>query len=92
MHVSNKHMNLKTLVARIADDLDVPARYKFYAADPNQASIYEAQTSQVVILANSDAAFEAFDLKRGWTPLEGDGKRPWSDDYSNVIGAIIDRF
>ena len=92
MHVSNKHMNLKTLVARIADDLEVPARYKFYAADPNQTSIYEAQTSQVVILAKTDAAFETFDLKPGWTPLDGDGKRPWSDDYSNVIGAIIDRY
>ena len=24
-----------------------------------------------------------------WTALESDGKRPWTDDYSNVIGAIL---
>ena len=91
MHVSNKHMNLKTLVARIADDLGVPARYKYSIADPNQASEYESQASQVVIIAKSEAAFSTFDLQPGWSTLDGDGKRPWRDVYSYVLGAILDR-
>ncbi|MEL6756324.1 MAG: fused MFS/spermidine synthase, partial [Pseudomonadota bacterium] len=90
MHVSNKHMNLTSLVARIAGALKVEARYKYYSADPDQPSIYHAQSSQVVVLAHSPAAFETFALDDGWRVLESDGKRPWSDDYSNVIGAMLD--
>ncbi|MEL7112635.1 MAG: fused MFS/spermidine synthase [Pseudomonadota bacterium] len=90
MHVSNKHMNLTSLVARIAGALKVEARYKYYSADPDQPSIYHAQSSQVVVLAHSPAAFETFALDDGWSVLESDGKRPWSDDYSNVIGAMLD--
>ncbi|MHA7899477.1 MAG: fused MFS/spermidine synthase [Henriciella sp.] len=91
MHVSNKHMNLKALVARIAGDLGIPARYKYFSADPDQPSEYHAQSSQVVVLARTEAAFETFQLDDGWTALVSDGKRPWSDDYSNVIGAMLDK-
>ena len=91
MHVSNKHMNLTSLVARIAGDLDLSARYKYYSADPDQPSMYHAQSSQVVVLANNEAAFDTFALDEDWSVLESDGKRPWSDDYSNVIGAMLDK-
>ncbi len=91
MHVSNKHMNLAALVARIAGALEIPARYKYYSADRDQSNEYHAQSSQVVVLAKTEAAFEAFAMDDGWQVLESDGKRPWSDDYSNVIGAILDK-
>ena len=87
MHVSNKHMQLETVVARIADTLGAHALYQFYSGD-NTADKRRSQPSQVVILAKSREALAKFDGDTRWQPLSGDGKRPWSDDYSNVIGAI----
>ena len=26
-----------------------------------------------------------------WVPLVSDGKRPWTDDYTNVIGSMFDK-
>ncbi len=92
MHVSNDHMNVKALVARIADDLGVPARYKVFVASDTQDSIFQALSSQVVVIARSEAAFSAFNIGEDWVKLTSDGKRPWTDDYSNVIGAIIEKY
>lgn len=92
MHVSNDHMNLKTLVARIADDLGAAAKYKVFVASDSQDSVFEALSSQVVIIARSDAAFDTFGIDESWVELQSDGKRPWTDDYSNVIGAILEKY
>ena len=91
MHVSNNHMTLETVVARIADDLGVPARYQFYVTDKATADSYRSQSSQVVVLAKSDAALARLDQDGRWGVLESDGKRPWTDDYSNLIGAIWEK-
>lgn len=92
MHVSNDHMNLKNLIARIADDLDVPARYKVFVTSDAQDSVFEALSSQVVVIARSDTAFEHFGIDADWVELQSDGQRPWTDDYSNVIGAILEKY
>ncbi len=91
MHVSNNHMKLESVVARIADDLGVPARYQFFGTSAETADNYRAQASQVVVLAKSDAALARIDNDPRWSVLTGDGKRPWTDDYSNIIGAIWEK-
>ena len=91
MHVSNNHMKLESVVARIADDLGVPARYQFYVPQAGSDDSFRAQASQVIVLARSDAALARFDGDTRWAALIGDGKRPWTDDYSNVIGAIWEK-
>ncbi len=95
MHVSNNHMRLETVVARIADDLGVPARYQFYIPAAPEAGApvdnYRSQASQVIVIAKNEAALARVDADERWGPLESDGKRPWTDDYSNVIGAIWDK-
>ena len=91
MHVSNNHMKLESVVARIADDLGIPARYQFYTTTADAADKYRSQASQVIVLAKSDAALARIDNDPRWTVLTGDGNRPWTDDYSNVIGAIWEK-
>ncbi len=91
MHVSNNHMKLESVVARIADDLGVPARYQFYVPEPGSGDNFRAQASQVVVLARSEAALARIDGDARWSVLTGDGKRAWTDNYSNVIGAIWDK-
>jgi len=91
MHVSNNHMDLPKVVARIADAIGAPARYQYFSPTPEQASGEDAHASQVVVLARSEAALTKLDRNDAWTVLTGDGKRAWSDDYTNVIGAILEK-
>lgn len=91
MHVSNNHMKLESVVARIADELGVPARYQFYVTDVSSMEKFRAQSSQVVVLAKSPDALAELDDDPRWAPLSSDGKRAWRDDYSNVVGAIWEK-
>ncbi|MFN7055798.1 spermidine synthase [Hyphomonas sp.] len=91
IHVSNRYLALETVVARIAADLGVPARVKFESPDNQNAPDYRAQASGVVALARTEEALTGLNLATGWTNLEADGGRPWTDDYSNIPGAMWDR-
>lgn len=101
MHVSNKHMKLESVVARIADTIGAKAVYQYYGGSKakdedgdktgRQNDSRRSQASQVVVLAKSDAALSALMADNRWSVIKGDGKRAWSDDYSNVIGAILEK-
>lgn len=88
LHVSNRYMGLETVVARVAGELGVPARtqYRTLAGEG-----YRAQSSTVVVLARNDLALAPLDTTGAWSILESDGGRAWTDDYSNIPGAIWDR-
>ena len=85
-HISNRHLELAPVLANIAADAGLAALRNVYAAP---AGVENAAASEWVALARSrdDLAFLADDPR--WKPLEGQpGGRPWTDDYSNLIGAI----
>ncbi|MEM9376289.1 MAG: fused MFS/spermidine synthase [Pseudomonadota bacterium] len=92
IHVSNKYLSLEPVVVRIAERLNVPALYQFYIKAPEEkGDAFSASSSQVVVLARDPAALAHLKQNDAWVELESDGGRPWTDDYSNVIGAIIDK-
>ena len=91
IHVSNRHLDLTRVVARISANLGVPALYQFYSPDGETDDAFRSTPSQVVVLSRSQAALDELNESRLWTPLETDNGRPWSDDYSNVIGALWDK-
>lgn len=88
MHVSNRYMALETVVARIAGELGVPARAQYHTS---REEGYRAQSSVVVALARNDLALAPLDATGAWSVLESDQGRAWTDDYSNIPGAIWDR-
>ena len=89
MHISNRHMELGRVVAAVGaaeglvtylrqDDLrdDVASSYKLAAI--------------VAALARNPAHLRNLTRRPGWTELKPDPRVPaWTDDYSNVVGAII---
>ena len=89
MHISNRHLDLSRIVARIAEQLGVSAYYQFYVEDDISKGELSAASSQVVLLARSENALTKIRADARWSLLESDGKRAWRDDYSNVIGAIL---
>lgn len=88
MHISNRHMDLSQIVARVADQLDAAALYQFYIPPAEIDGVFAESASQVMVLGATPEALATLKADSRWTELKADGKRPWTDDYSNVIGAI----
>ena len=88
LHVSNRYMALETVAGRVAGELGVPARAQYNTLTGEG---YRAQSSAVVALARNELALAPLDATGAWSVLESDEGRAWTDDYSNIPGAIWDR-
>ncbi len=84
LHVSNSHLDLGPVVASLARDAGLVALEQRYTPPP-AASLELA--SHWVVLARTHERLALLDPR--WQPLVGDGRRPWTDDFSNVVGALL---
>ncbi len=88
MHISNKHMVLGPVIAGIAAANGLVSREN--SSDEGYDEENHMFSSQVVAIAHNDENFGALAETDGWIPTLPDEKEwVWTDDYSNVIGAII---
>jgi hypothetical protein len=93
MHVSNRHLELSSVVAGIAQANGLKTRTNPGTADDEHEddNAYKF-TSTVVIAARAD---EDFGVLGGpddfaWPVVTAPpGQRIWTDDYSNIVGAIV---
>lgn len=90
LHISNNHLALEKVVSGIVQDLGVPARVQMFRAPGGDHGAFSAQSSRVVAIAHSEAALGVLPDDGRWRELTAGDKRPWTDDYSNVIGALWD--
>ena len=89
MHVSNRHLELSSVVVGIADANDLKSWV--YSEDSGRDSEYIFSTS-VVVSAREDADVGKLASSEQWEEHEADEKqRVWTDDYSNVLGAVYRR-
>jgi hypothetical protein len=88
LHVSNRHMELVSVVAGIAEANGLVARAidsELGADDDNHKF-----SSTVVAVARTDADFGALAESDDWEIVEADPAQwVWTDDYSNIVGAIV---
>jgi len=93
MHVSNRHMELSSVVAGIAHANGLVSRMNNRAARDDEDDANYVFTSTVVISAREDADFDTLGDDPDWTVISPDPRqRIWTDDYSNVVGAIIRQY
>jgi hypothetical protein len=93
MHVSNRHMELASVVAGIAHANGLVSRVNNRAARDDEDDAKYVFTSTVVISARDEKDFGALLDDADWTVIEPPaGQRIWTDDYSNVIGAVIRQY
>jgi len=91
VHVSNRYLNLKPVVADLAADAGLVAllgEERSLSAE-DRARMHSA--SSWVAIARSRAPLEALAVREPrWRALVADpSRRVWTDDYSNVLGAMI---
>ncbi len=90
MHISNKHMTLAPVVAGVAEANDLVSRVN--DSDEGYDDDNHMFGSLVVAVARKDEDFGELARKGTWVEQEPDeDERVWTDDYSNVIGAILRR-
>jgi hypothetical protein len=93
MHVSNRHMELSSVVAGIAHANGLVSRVNNRAAHEGEDDSKYMFTSTVVINAREDSDFGSLREDPDWLVVEPPaGQRIWTDDYSNVIGAVIRQY
>src|SRR4030081_2672529 len=86
MHVSNRHLELASVVVGIADANDMKSWV--YSEDSGRDHEYIFSTS-VVVSAREEADVGALASSDVWALTEAeDHQRVWTDDYSNVRGAV----
>ncbi|HEY0328372.1 MAG TPA: fused MFS/spermidine synthase [Rhodopseudomonas sp.] len=86
MHVSNRHLELASVVVGIADANHLKSWV--YSEDSGRDAEYIFSTS-VVVSARDGADVGALAASDQWTLTEADAnQRVWTDDYSNVLGAV----
>jgi len=86
-HVSNRHMELAGVVAAVDATEGLIAYFKEDAGANDFLEDYRAN-AQVVVMARTVADLGDLPLRRGWRPI-APKVAPWTDDYSNVLGAIL---
>jgi hypothetical protein len=86
MHVSNRHLELSSVVVGIADANDLKSWV--YSEDSGRDNEYIFSTS-VVVCAREEADVGKLASSEQWALTEADeNQRVWTDDYSNVLGAV----
>ena len=92
MHVSNRHLELASVVAGIAQANGMITRVNnggdVSADDDNYKMI-----GTVAAAARAEEDFAGLAQSRWWPVVQPDPKQwVWTDDYSNVIGAVIRQY
>jgi hypothetical protein len=86
MHVSNRHLELSSVVVGIAEANDLKSWV--YSEDSGRDNEYIFSTS-VVVSAREEADVGKLASSDQWALTEAeDNQRVWTDDYSNVLGAV----
>ena len=89
-HISGRHLALKNVLARIGAAEGASMAWQVYSA-PADAGRFGISSSEVVAIARTPEALARLTDDARWSVLEADSGRAWTDDYSNIIEAMLER-
>jgi hypothetical protein len=89
LHISNRHLDLEPVVAALAADAGLVGLMAEHSPDPRwEAEELEYRCDWVLLTAVSEGAGGLAVDSRWRSPRARAGAQPWTDDYSNIFGAI----
>lgn len=89
-HISNRHLDLAPVVAGITRAAGAQAVHQIYRPD-DAARERGASASEVAVVSRNPDVLDRVRATGLWSDLESNGARAWTDDYSNIIGAMLSR-
>lgn len=88
LHLSNRHLELAMPTVNAARRLGAQDRHQIFIERQGLPVMAEAST-EVLILSPSEAGMALFADDPRWKIIAPNDVRPWTDDYVNVVGAIL---
>jgi hypothetical protein len=88
MHLSNRHLELPSVAAAVGA---AEGLVTFSKADENANQFMTDfhAAALVAVMARSEADLGALPGGAGWRKAGGGTVAPWTDDYSDIVGAIV---
>ncbi len=89
MNISNRHLNLKPLIASLAETQNAQAIFTFYKGKTLYSPGIKSYDARYAVVSRNSAFIE--DLRKSpleWAPYEGKPVHAWTDDYANFISLI----
>lgn len=89
-HISNRHLELTHVLARVAAEHGL-VTYLNRDSSPEPQNERLRASSKVLAMARHREALGSMAQSEAWSEVEPDlDRRPWTDDYSNILEAILD--
>ena len=88
MHLSNRNLELTQPVGAVAKAAGAVALRQFYRTPPGALDLNDS-AEDVVLIAKDPKVLQAFSLDPRWKPADPKGVEPWTDDYTDLLGALI---
>jgi hypothetical protein len=87
MHLSNRHLDLMSSVAATAKAAGAYSLAQSYQ-QPDSAVDFSDASEEAIILAKTPQALDPYRGDNHWFPPQPHGVRAWTDDYTNLFGAM----
>ncbi|MGZ3403261.1 MAG: fused MFS/spermidine synthase [Phenylobacterium sp.] len=91
LHLSNRNLDLDGPAEAVAQAAGGVALIQHYRPKPGQDLAGWPSPEDAVIVARSPAGLAAFVHDPRWEPTDPTRVRPWTDDYTNLFGALYRR-
>jgi hypothetical protein len=88
MHLSNRHLELASPVAATAKAAGGYPLRQYYPGDSSVPRLVDSG-EEAIIVGHSLEALNEYATNSMWLPAEDNGVRAWSDDYTNLFGAMM---
>ncbi|MEI9963916.1 MAG: fused MFS/spermidine synthase [Caulobacteraceae bacterium] len=88
MHLSNRNLELMQPVAAVAGMAGGAALQQVYRPPPGSVPMID-MAEDTMIVARNAAVLAPFRADPRWKPARSGGVRVWTDDYTNLFGALI---
>jgi len=88
MHISNRYLELQSVLAAIAAEEGLAIRGGLFARGGPDDNPY-ISTSRVVVLARKPADFGPINDDPRWSEPAAGSTQAWTDDFSNVFTALL---
>ena len=88
-HISNRYLDLAPVVAGLAKDAGLAGRQQRYTPAAELTEDRKSVPAELVVLSREDRTLGPMDEAGTRNRLDSiPPAKPWTDDYSNIIGAI----
>ncbi len=89
IHISNRHLDLAPALASTVGQ--IPGVASVLVDDQQPTTSVDVMSSQVVFVARKQSVIDRVASWKNAQPLAPSQTKPWTDDYADVLGALLRR-